>query len=168
VATETQQSSSATGRGALHAAQTALVAHALAEWNRKTGLGVCLIGACMRLSSGERVAPALSWMPRQRWVALSPEERQGALPRCAEFVAEVTCPGDNRAVWEDRMARYRSCGVALGWLICPETRTVTVYRRDEPARTLSDITHLMERPNDPLLPGFVLDLRRIWNAGATL
>jgi len=101
----------------------------------------------------------------QRWGALRAEEREGFLPFCADFVAEVVSPFDERGELLDKMLEYREFGAKLAWLIDPVNRTVDIFRPREAVRTLTDITHLMERIEAPVLPGFVLDLRRIWNAG---
>jgi Uma2 family endonuclease len=56
------------------------------------------------------------------------------------------------------MREFMRNGTQLGWLIDPSKRSVHVYRPDEPVRTLLAPAAIS---GDPLLPGFVLDLRRI-------
>jgi len=63
---------------------------------------------------------------------------------------------------EEKMAEYIANGARLGWLIDPETRRVHIYRPNTPAECLE---HPMELSGDPVLPRFVLDLRRVWEAG---
>jgi Uma2 family endonuclease len=50
-------------------------------------------------------------------------------------------------------------GAQLGWLLDPLTRRVHVYLPQRPPE-------ILEAPSivsaDPVLPGFVLDLRKIW------
>jgi Uma2 family endonuclease len=57
------------------------------------------------------------------------------------------------------MQEYLDNGAQLGWLLDPLTRRVHVYRPQRPPE-------ILEAPGsvsaDPLLPGFVLDLRKIW------
>ncbi len=60
------------------------------------------------------------------------------------------------------MQEYMENGARLGWLIDPETRRVYVYRLDEPARVLENPDKLS---GDTVLPGFVLDLRPVWEPG---
>ncbi len=57
------------------------------------------------------------------------------------------------------MTEYIENGALLGWLIDPEARQVHVYR---PQRTVVFMKKVVEISADPELPGFVLDLREIW------
>jgi Uma2 family endonuclease len=138
----------------------------LCLWAEETGAGVVFgptVG--MRLPNGAMRSPSTAWLSATRWGALRPDEREGFLPWCADFVAEIVSPFDDRGELLDKMLEYREFGARLGWLIDPATRTVDIFRPREPVRTLAEITHLMERQEEAVLPGFVLDLRRIWNAG---
>lgn len=152
--------------GAITGLQIAALSSQLEQWAERTGLGVVFgptVGMC--LTDGAMRSPSAAWLGRARWEALRPDERAGFLPFCADFVAEVVSPFDDRGELLDKMLEYRECGAKLAWLIDPATRTVDVFRPRQPVRTLSEITHLMERQDEAVLPGFVLDLRRIWNAG---
>ena len=51
-------------------------------------------------------------------------------------------------------------GARLGWLIDPFKRSVHVYRPQQPVEFLDDPTEVSA---DPELPGFVLDLRPIFD-----
>jgi Uma2 family endonuclease len=57
------------------------------------------------------------------------------------------------------MDEYIANGVRLGWLINPETKRVHIYRPEQPVEILEAPT---EVSGEPELPGFVLDLREIW------
>jgi len=78
---------------------------------------------------------------------------------CPDFVLELRSPTDRLAVVQAKMQEYLANGARLGWLLDPEHRRVYVYRPDAPVARL-------DRPEtiagDPVLPGFVLDLREIW------
>jgi len=138
----------------------------LFRWAEDTGNGVALGSSIgMFLANGAMRSPSAAWLTTARWEALRAEEQEGFLPWCADFVAEVVSPFDDRGELLDKMLEYREYGARLGWLIDPATRAVDVFRPREPVRTLTEITHLMERQEDAVLSGFVLDLRRIWNAG---
>jgi Uma2 family endonuclease len=58
-----------------------------------------------------------------------------------------------------KMAEYIENGSQLGWLIDPEARRVHVYR---PRQAVVIMTDVLDLSADPELPGFVLDLREIW------
>jgi Uma2 family endonuclease len=58
------------------------------------------------------------------------------------------------------MVEYWENGARLGWLIDPVLRQVDVYGEGGSAPVaLSDPTTIS---GDPVLPGFTLDLARIW------
>jgi Uma2 family endonuclease len=57
------------------------------------------------------------------------------------------------------MGEYTANGVRLGWLIDPYARRVEVYRPGQEPEVVDDPSTLGA---DPELPGFVLDLTRIW------
>jgi Uma2 family endonuclease len=50
-------------------------------------------------------------------------------------------------------------GVQLGWLINPETKRVHVYR---PNKKIEIVENPRSISGEPLLEGFVLDLKEIW------
>lgn len=153
--------------GAVTGLQIAALTAQLDNWSDLNGLGVTFGSTVgMYLRNGAMRSPSVAWLTNERWEALRPHEREGFLPFCADFAAEIVSPFDDRGELLDKMLEYREHGARLAWLIDPATRTVDVFRPREPVRTFEDITHLMERQEDPVLPGFVLDLRRIWNAGS--
>ena len=57
------------------------------------------------------------------------------------------------------MAEYIANGARLGWLIDRAARQVLVYRPDRAVETLEDPVTVSAEPE---MPGFVLDLRRIF------
>ena len=60
------------------------------------------------------------------------------------------------------MREYLENGCRLGWLIDPQTRRVHVYRAGTDVRVLEEPSTVSA---DPELPGFVLELDRIWDPG---
>jgi Uma2 family endonuclease len=58
------------------------------------------------------------------------------------------------------MQEYIENGASLGWLIDAEKRKVYVYRPEKEAE-VSD--NPKEISGEPLLKGFVLNLKEIWN-----
>ena len=49
----------------------------------------------------------------------------------------------------------------LGWLLDPQTRRVEVYRPDGTVEELAEAEMIA---GNPVLPGFTLDLRLIWES----
>ena len=111
------------------------------------------------LPNGAVRSPDISWVRRARWEALADAERAKCPPLCPDFVLELRSPSDRLAVAQNKMIEYLENGALLGWLIDPSTKRVHVYRPGQPVETL-------EQPDtvsgDPVLPGFVLDLRELW------
>jgi len=57
------------------------------------------------------------------------------------------------------MLEYMDNGALLGWLIDPQNFQVEIYRPGSPVEVLSNIQQLS---GEDVLPGFVLNLSRIW------
>ena len=58
-----------------------------------------------------------------------------------------------------KMEEYLANGAALGWLIDPLEKQLYIYRPDIELLCLNNPATVS---GEPLLPGFVLDLPRIW------
>jgi len=112
-----------------------------------------------KLSNGADRSPDAGWVSHARLAELTPERKQKFLPLAPDFAIELKSPTDRLTDLLEKMAEYRECGVRLGWLIDPETRQVHVYRPD---REVEILENPAEIKGDPELPGFVLDLREIW------
>lgn len=87
------------------------------------------------------------------------EQREKYLPLCPDFVVELRSPTDRLNVLQDKMREYLENGAKLGLLIDPRGRRVYVYRPKEPVQLLEDPASVS---GEPVLSGFVLDLREIW------
>jgi len=132
----------------------------LRDWNRQSALGVVFDSSGgFRLPDGAVYAPDASWVQRERWEALAPEQRRTFAPLCPDAVFEITSPSDRLADLQEKMSAYMKNGAHLGVLIDPAGRTVEIYRQGQEPRLLADpgIVTL-----DPELPGFVLDLGPIF------
>ncbi|AGY58699.1 Uma2 family endonuclease [Gloeobacter kilaueensis] len=128
-------------------------------WNRTLGLGRTFdSSAGFVLPDGAMRSPDAAWIRRERWDALSAEQRQKFAPLPPDFVAELRSPSDLIADLKAKMQAYIDNGVTLGWLIDPQTRQVWIYRPNLPPELLQSPLSL----SDPLLPGFVLDLGDIF------
>lgn len=58
------------------------------------------------------------------------------------------------------MREYIDNGARLGWLIDPQQRRVEIYR---PGLAVSVLENPAELSGEAVLPGFVLNLRRVWD-----
>ena len=103
--------------------------------------------------------PDASWVRREHWDALTQQEKEGFAPLCPDFVVELRSKSDRLSVLQDKMREYIANGARLGWLIDPTTRCVEIYRPGENVETLQ---HPNQLSGEAVLPGFILNLMRIW------
>jgi Uma2 family endonuclease len=136
------------------------VAGQLRDWNRSAQLGIVFDSSTgFRLPDGSLLSPDASWVRRDRWEALTREEREGFVPLCPDAAFEVRSPSDMLADPREKVQSYLANGARVAVLIDPYARAVEVYRPGrEPERH--------ERPDrvalGPELPGFVLELEPVF------
>ena len=111
------------------------------------------------LPSGAKRSPDVSWIRRERWDALTQQQKDGYPPLCPDFVVELRLPTDVLSELQAKIREYMDNGARLGWLINPQDRTALIYRLDQPVVVLQSPTSLS---GEDVLPGFVLDLQRIF------
>jgi Uma2 family endonuclease len=107
-------------------------------------------------------APDAAWVLRSRLATLTPEQKQRFLPLCPDFVVEIRSPSDRLSTVQAKMQEYLDNGARLGWLFDPTSRVVYVYRPNQPVEQLENPATIS---GEPVLPGFILDLQRIWEPG---
>jgi len=74
-------------------------------------------------------------------------------------VVELRSSSDRLKKLKEKMGEYIANGAKLGWLIDPIERKVYVYRPDSEVEVLENPSTVS---GDPVLPGFTLDLTKIW------
>jgi Uma2 family endonuclease len=90
---------------------------------------------------------------------LTEAQKDKFIPLCPDFVIELRAPTDELGNLQAKMQEYLDNGAQLRWLIDPETRRVYVYRPESPVECLDKPEEIT---GSPVLPGFVLDLKKIW------
>ncbi len=75
-----------------------------------------------------------------------------------EFVIELKSASDRVQTLRAKMQEWIDNGVALGWLILPESRTVEVYKPG----SVDVMTGLDNIAGEAPVEGFVLRLGKIW------
>ena len=135
----------------------------LGTWDEQDNTGIATDSSGgFRLPNGAVRAPDAAWVRRERLAGLTPEQKQRFLPLCPDFVIELRSPTDSLTLVQAKMREYIENGARLGWLIDPEERKVHVYQPN-------DRVEISDKPDcvsgDPILPGFVLDLKLIWEPG---
>jgi Uma2 family endonuclease len=132
----------------------------LYNWAKRDATGAIFDSSTgFKLPNGADRSPDAAWIPLSRLKKLTAEQKQKFPPICPDFVIELLSPTDTLAVTQAKMDEYIENGAHLGWLIYPEARQVHVYR---PRQGVVVLENLAEVSADPELPGFVLDLREIW------
>lgn len=135
----------------------------LRQWAKRDGTGVVLeSNGGFILPNGAMRSPDASWMPRERLAELTAEQKQRFLPLCPDFVIELRSPSDQLPPLEAKMREYLENGARLGWLLDPGERKIHISQPEEDVRILENPQKVS---GDPVLQGFVLDLRPIWEPG---
>ena len=113
-----------------------------------------------RLPNGANRSPDASWLSRERWESLAPQQRKGFVPLCPDFVIELRSESDSLPKLQAKMREYIDNGAKLGWLIDPQNRRVEIYR---PEREVELLENPQKLSGEEILPEFVLNLRRVWS-----
>ena len=125
-------------------------------WSREHGGLTLSSRTIIRLPDGTRAEPDMSWLSPEQVTELGP-----VLPRtvtvCPAFVGEIMSETDRMPPLQRKMERYIANGALLGWLIDPYRRRVHVYRPDTETEILEDPASVSA---DPVMPGFVFDVRQ--------
>jgi len=134
----------------------------LTIWNRRTELGkVFSSSTVFRLPLGGQRSPDAAWVERSRWEALTPEQRRKFPPIAPDFLIELRSATDSLDKLEAKMVEYRENGVRLGLLINPQDQQAEIYRLGQDVEVLQSPVTVS---GEEVLPGFVLDLTRIWSS----
>ena len=105
-------------------------------------------------------SPDASWVSRERWPALTPEQKGTFATICPDCVVELRSSSDSLKSLQAKMREYIDNGALLGWLIDSQQRRVEIYRSSKNVEVLENPAELS---GEAVLPGFVLNLRRVWN-----
>lgn len=139
------------------------IALQLGVWTESDGTGVAFDSSTgFLLPNGATRSPDAAWVRRERLADLTAEQKPKFLPLCPDFVVELHSPTDSLPLLQDKMREYIANDARLGWLTDPTERRVYVYRPDAEVEQLEEASSLS---GDPELPGFMLDLRKIWEPG---
>lgn len=141
-------------------AQNADLTVAFGVWAKQNGSGVVFDSSTGFVLPNSAIrSPDVAWVRRSRLAELTAEQKKKFLPLCPDFVLELRSPSDSLSTSQAKMQEYINNGAELGWLIDPNSKRVYIYR---PGRSVEFLGNPSEIPGDPVLPGFVLDLREIW------
>ena len=132
----------------------------VASWNEQNQLGEVFDSSTgFTLPSGSDRSPDVSWVEKSRWDALTKEQKEKFIPLCPDFVIEIMSPSDTLKKVQDKMDEYMKNGCRLGWLINRKKQEVEIYRSGQDVELLKFPQTIS---GENILPGFVLNLQRIW------
>ncbi len=136
------------------------LSYQIQAWSRQNKLGKAFDSSGgFKLPNGADRSPDASWITIERWESLTREQKRKFLPFCPDFVVELCSPTDSLKKTQEKMQEYIENGARLGWLIDAEARRVEIYR---PGRDVEILENPSSLSGEDVLPGFVLDLKQIW------
>jgi Uma2 family endonuclease len=135
------------------------IAAQLENWSSQNNLGIAFDSSTgFKLPNGADRSPDASWVKRERWEALTPEQQETFAPLCPDFVVELRSFSDSLEKVREKMKEYMDNGAHLGWLINPKNQQVEIFRPNQDVEIVQSPTTLS---GENVLPGFVLSLQQI-------
>ncbi|HAZ48528.1 MAG TPA: hypothetical protein DDW76_34665 [Cyanobacteria bacterium UBA11369] len=144
------------------------IAVQLGNWAEQDGTGETFdSSAGFTLPNGAIRSPDASWIKLERWNALTEEQKASFAPICPDFAIELRSSSDTLRGLQDKMQEYIDNGALLGLLIDSRSETlrerknrkVYIYRPNREPEILDNPETVS---GDPVLPGFVLQMAKIW------
>jgi Uma2 family endonuclease len=137
-------------------------AFALTEWNHQAGLGEVLPGPGIVFGDADSVIPDLVWVSHERLAAILWDD--GHLHGAPELIVEVLSPGaaNERRDRQVKLKLYSARGVREYWIVDWRTRSVVVYRRRNARLHLAATLEGEDTLTSPVLPGFSLEVARLF------
>ena len=136
------------------------IAQQVTNWSDQDGTGEAFDSSTgFTLPNGAIRSPDASWIKSDRWNALTDEQKASFAPICPDFVVELRSSSDILKSLQDKMQEYIENGAMLGFLIDRKNQTVHLYR---PLRSPEVLQHPESVSSDPELPGFILQMAKIW------
>ena len=141
--------------------QNAHIGCQLGMWEELDGRGLaCDSSAGFVLPNGARRSPDASWTLKNRVEQMDPVYQKTYWRLCPDFVIELKSSAIRHRTLHEKMIEYLANGARLGWIIDPDTRTVSIYR---PGREVEILTGIESIDGEGPVAGFVLDLTSVWD-----
>jgi len=132
----------------------------LFNWTDTDGTGIAFDSSTgFKLPNGGDRSPDAAWVTKERWDALTHEQKEKFPPICPDFVVELLSPSDSLKAAQEKMKEYLNNGTRLGWLINRKSRQVEIYR---PLQEVEVLEFPATLSGETVLPGFILNLEHIW------
>jgi len=124
----------------------------------KTGIAFDSSGGFILPNKAMR-SPDASWIARDRWENLTPEEKRKFPPLCPDFIIELLSESDDLAQTKKKMTEWMDNGCKLGWLIDPFQRKVYIYKPNQQIRIHEGFETSIS--GEDILPEFDLPLNEL-------
>ena len=146
--------------GATDGMRSATLTGEIGSWAKENDEGVCF-GALtgFTLPNGTVRAPSFAWLKRERWENLPDEQKKKFVVICPDFVVELSSAVKSVEVLQAKMLEYIENGASLGWLVDPTKKRVYAYLPNAEVEVLENPETVS---GEPLLKGFTLSLKEIW------
>src|SRR5207249_1788488 len=119
----------------------------LRVWAKGGGKGVVVTEQrCILTLPGERHVQ----LPDVAWFSKRPETQDGNAVSPPDLAVEILSPDDPFSRVNQKIYVYLHAGVKVVWVVDPEARNVSVYRREQVLEVIEGDAVL----EDPVLPGF--------------
>jgi Uma2 family endonuclease len=137
------------------------LSYQLQSWSRQNKhLGIAFDSSTgFKLPDGSDISPDAAWVRRDRWDALTAEEKKKFAPICPDFVVELRSTTDSLEKLRAKMKVYVKNGARLGWLLDRKNRKVEISRQGREVEILDEPATLS---GEDVLPVFVFDLTDIF------
>lgn len=106
------------------------------------------------------MSAATSWVSDERLKNAKRADSAGTIEVVPNFVAEIRSGSQSLTDLQHKMLRWIYHGVQLGWLLDPDTRTVWIYRENQPPEKVESPRRLS---GEDVMVGFTLELDAIWD-----
>lgn len=105
------------------------------------------------------LAPDAAFVLKERWDALTHDQREKFPPLCPDFVIEVKSPSDSIKQLKSKMDDWINNGCQLAWLIDPINKKAWVYTQNGLVKTVDSFDEKLEGME--VMPGLVLELKSL-------
>ena len=131
------------------------------EWvERNSQLGYGFDSATgFRLRDKSMRSPDVSFVKKEKWEALPLNEQEKFAPICPDFVIELRSKSDSLGQLKNKMTKWIENGCQLGWLIDPIEKKSYIFKASEKTQEVNGFDKKLD--GGDLLPGFILDLKRL-------
>lgn len=126
-------------------------------WNHKSKLGFAFdSSAGFTFPDGAVRSPDVTWILKERYLALPMIDRQKFAHIVPDFVTELRSLSDNLKELKEKMQAYLENGVRLGFLIDRVSQISFIYRPQKVVETIKGFNVCLL--GEDVLPNFQLDL----------